>query len=157
MDLRDTLLLMRQPWETTGCDALHQVYPHKILTGRRDRIYTLRQGGGPMQFQSSLRGGQEVKVRSDNNFAVPLSKAVTFKGHETGGPTHTVHRVLIFSIHWHIIHRLNAEGSLLIPWLLSLAETRRTSKNPCLRMRGNRKGSFVARIVWLCQKSGVEV
>ena len=26
-------------------DVGHQVYPHKILTGRRDRIRTLRQGG----------------------------------------------------------------------------------------------------------------
>ena len=28
-------------------DVGHQAYPHKILTGRRDRIKTLRQGGGP--------------------------------------------------------------------------------------------------------------
>ncbi len=27
-------------------DVGHQCYPHKILTGRRDRIRTLRQGGG---------------------------------------------------------------------------------------------------------------
>ncbi|MCH8836100.1 MAG: 1-deoxy-D-xylulose-5-phosphate synthase, partial [Proteobacteria bacterium] len=27
-------------------DVGHQAYPHKILTGRRDRIHTLRQGGG---------------------------------------------------------------------------------------------------------------
>ena len=27
-------------------DVGHQCYPHKILTGRRDRIHTLRQGGG---------------------------------------------------------------------------------------------------------------
>src|SRR6185369_5312311 len=26
-------------------DVGHQAYPHKILTGRRDRIRTLRQGG----------------------------------------------------------------------------------------------------------------
>ncbi|MFZ4808941.1 MAG: 1-deoxy-D-xylulose-5-phosphate synthase N-terminal domain-containing protein, partial [Hyphomicrobiaceae bacterium] len=26
-------------------DVGHQTYPHKILTGRRDRIRTLRQGG----------------------------------------------------------------------------------------------------------------
>ena len=27
-------------------DVGHQAYPHKIVTGRRDRIRTLRQGGG---------------------------------------------------------------------------------------------------------------
>ncbi len=31
-------------------DVGHQAYPHKILTGRRDRIRTLRQGGGLYGF-----------------------------------------------------------------------------------------------------------
>ena len=31
-------------------DVGHQTYPHKILTGRRDRIHTLRQGGGLSGF-----------------------------------------------------------------------------------------------------------
>src|ERR1700738_3725910 len=31
-------------------DVAHQAYPHKILTGRRDRIRTLRQGGGLSGF-----------------------------------------------------------------------------------------------------------
>ena len=31
-------------------DVGHQVYPHKILTDRRDRIRTLRQGGGLSGF-----------------------------------------------------------------------------------------------------------
>ena len=45
---------------STGCstrprdrlvwDVGHQAYPHKILTGRRDRIRTLRQGGGLSGF-----------------------------------------------------------------------------------------------------------
>ena len=40
-------------------DVGHQAYPHKILTGRRDRIRTLRQGGGLSGFtkraESALR------------------------------------------------------------------------------------------------------
>src|SRR5689334_13563225 len=31
-------------------DVGHQAYPHKILTGRRERIRTLRQGGGRSGF-----------------------------------------------------------------------------------------------------------
>lgn len=31
-------------------DVGHQAYPHKVLTGRRDRIRTLRQGGGLSGF-----------------------------------------------------------------------------------------------------------
>ncbi|HMG50809.1 MAG TPA: 1-deoxy-D-xylulose-5-phosphate synthase N-terminal domain-containing protein, partial [Inquilinus sp.] len=41
-------------YETPGdiliWDVGHQAYPHKILTGRRDRIRTLRQGGGLSGF-----------------------------------------------------------------------------------------------------------
>ena len=32
------------------CDVGHQAYPHKIITGRRDRIRTLRQGAGLSGF-----------------------------------------------------------------------------------------------------------
>ena len=38
------------PEDTLIWDVGHQVYPHKILTGRRDRIRTLRQGGGLSGF-----------------------------------------------------------------------------------------------------------
>ena len=33
-------------------DVSHQCYPHKVLTGRRDRMSTLRQGGGLSGFTS---------------------------------------------------------------------------------------------------------
>jgi 1-deoxy-D-xylulose-5-phosphate synthase len=33
-------------------DVSHQCYPHKIITGRRDRIETLRQSGGLSGFTS---------------------------------------------------------------------------------------------------------
>ncbi len=33
-------------------DVSHQCYPHKILTGRRDQMHTLRQGGGLSGFTS---------------------------------------------------------------------------------------------------------
>ncbi len=38
------------PREIVIWDVGHQAYPHKILTGRRDRIRTLRQGGGLSGF-----------------------------------------------------------------------------------------------------------
>ena len=38
------------PEDTLIWDVGHQVYPHKILTGRRDRIRTLRKGGGLSGF-----------------------------------------------------------------------------------------------------------
>src|SRR3981081_3791557 len=38
-------------------DVGHQAYPHKILTGRRDRIRTLRQAGGVHGFTPRAAGG----------------------------------------------------------------------------------------------------
>ena len=38
------------PQDTLIWDVGHQAYPHKILTGRRERIRTLRQGGGLSGF-----------------------------------------------------------------------------------------------------------
>ncbi|TDQ77542.1 1-deoxy-D-xylulose-5-phosphate synthase [Dongia mobilis] len=38
------------PYDRLIWDVGHQAYPHKILTGRRDRIRTLRQGGGLSGF-----------------------------------------------------------------------------------------------------------
>src|SRR5579863_763397 len=38
------------PRDVLVWDVGHQAYPHKILTGRRDRIRTLRQGGGLSGF-----------------------------------------------------------------------------------------------------------
>ncbi len=42
--------LFNTPEDVLVWDVGHQVYPHKILTGRRDRIRTLRQGGGLSGF-----------------------------------------------------------------------------------------------------------
>ena len=38
------------PSDTLIWDVGHQAYPHKIVTGRRDRIRTLRMGGGLSGF-----------------------------------------------------------------------------------------------------------
>src|ERR1700761_4089176 len=42
--------VFQPPKDTRIWDVGHQAYPHKILPGRRDRIRTLRQGGGLSGF-----------------------------------------------------------------------------------------------------------
>ncbi|HYB09323.1 MAG TPA: 1-deoxy-D-xylulose-5-phosphate synthase [Alphaproteobacteria bacterium] len=42
--------VFKTPEDRLVWDVGHQCYPHKILTGRRDRIRTLRQGGGLSGF-----------------------------------------------------------------------------------------------------------
>jgi len=36
-------------------DVSHQCYPHKIITGRREKIKTLRKGGGYQALQKELK------------------------------------------------------------------------------------------------------
>ena len=42
--------LFNTPADRVIWDVGHQAYPHKILTGRKDRIRTLRKGGGLSGF-----------------------------------------------------------------------------------------------------------
>ena len=44
-------------------DVGHQAYPHKILTGRRDRIRTLRKGGGLSGFTKRRKAFMTRSVR----------------------------------------------------------------------------------------------
>ena len=52
-------------------DVGHQCHPHKILTGRRDRIRTLRAGGG---LSGSPGGGRAPTIRSGRRIRRPRSR-----------------------------------------------------------------------------------
>jgi 1-deoxy-D-xylulose-5-phosphate synthase len=55
-------------------DVGHQAYPHKILTGRRDRIRTLRQGGGLSGF--TKRSESEYDAFGAAHSSTSISAAV---------------------------------------------------------------------------------
>ncbi len=55
-------------------DVGHQTYPHKILTGRRDRMHTLRQYGGLSGF--CLRGESEYDVIAAGHASTSISAAL---------------------------------------------------------------------------------
>ncbi len=57
-------------------DVGHQAYPHKILTGRRDRIRTLRQGGGLSGF--TKRTESEFDPFGAAHAATSISAALGF-------------------------------------------------------------------------------
>lgn len=64
------------PDDTLIWDVGHQVYPHKILTGRRDRIRTLRQGGGLSGF--TKREESEYDPFGAGHSSTSISAAVGF-------------------------------------------------------------------------------
>ena len=59
-------------------DVGHQAYPHKILTGRRDRIRTLRQGGGLSGFTKRAESEYDPfgAAHSSTSIAAGLGMAV---------------------------------------------------------------------------------
>jgi len=59
-------------------DVGHQAYPHKILTGRRDRIRTLRQGGGLSGFTKRAESEYDPfgAAHSSTSIASSLGMAV---------------------------------------------------------------------------------
>src|SRR5580704_13006389 len=59
-------------------DVGHQAYPHKILTGRRDRIRTLRQGGGLSGFTTRAESEYDAfgAAHSSTSISAGLGMAV---------------------------------------------------------------------------------
>src|SRR6056297_1664108 len=67
-------------------DVGHQCYPHKILTGRRDRIRTLRQEGGLSGF--TKRSESEFDPFGAAHSSTSISAALGFTvGRDMGMPT----------------------------------------------------------------------
>ncbi len=64
------------PRDTLIWDVGHQAYPHKILTGRRDRIRTLRQGGGLSGF--TKRGESEYDPFGAAHSSTSISAGLGF-------------------------------------------------------------------------------
>ena len=61
-------------------DVSHQVYPHKILTGRRDRMHTLRQNGGISGFAKRSESEYDYfgAGHSTTSISAALGAAVAF-------------------------------------------------------------------------------
>jgi 1-deoxy-D-xylulose-5-phosphate synthase len=70
-------------------DVGHQAYPHKILTGRRDRIRTLRQGGGLSGFTRRAESEYDAfgAAHSSTSISAGLGMAVA---RDLDGKAHNV-------------------------------------------------------------------
>ncbi|WP_179380770.1 1-deoxy-D-xylulose-5-phosphate synthase [Jannaschia marina] len=67
-------------------DVGHQCYPHKILTGRRDRMHTLRQGGGLSGFTKRAESDYDPFGAAHSSTSISAALGFTV-GRDMGQPT----------------------------------------------------------------------
>ncbi|WP_144096671.1 1-deoxy-D-xylulose-5-phosphate synthase [Croceicoccus sediminis] len=67
-------------------DVGHQAYPHKILTGRRDRIRTLRQGGGLSGFTKRTESEYDPFGTAHSSTSISAALGFAIANKLTGKP-----------------------------------------------------------------------
>jgi 1-deoxy-D-xylulose-5-phosphate synthase len=80
--------LLDSPRDKVLWDVGHQAYPHKILTGRRDRLSTIRKYGGLAPFCSIPESEHDIMgaghASTSVSYAVGIKEAM-LRGHEEDG------------------------------------------------------------------------
>jgi len=71
-------------------DVGHQCYPHKILTGRRDRIETLRQGGGLSGFTKRDESVYDPFGAAHSSTSISAGLGMAVARDLSGGDNHVV-------------------------------------------------------------------
>jgi len=71
-------------------DVGHQAYPHKILTGRRDRILTLRQGGGLSGFTKRAESAYDAFGAAHSSTSISAGLGMAVARDLAGGAHHVV-------------------------------------------------------------------
>src|SRR5207247_10415600 len=83
--------LLDSPRDKILWDVGHQAYPHKVLTGRRDRLETIRQYGGLAPFCSVFESEHDVMgaghASTSIGYAVGIKEAMR---HGIGEDAHVV-------------------------------------------------------------------
>ncbi|MBF0248269.1 MAG: 1-deoxy-D-xylulose-5-phosphate synthase [Alphaproteobacteria bacterium] len=71
-------------------DVGHQCYPHKILTGRRDRMKTLRQGGGLSGFTNRAESAYDPFGAGHSSTSISAALGMAVARDLRGGDTNVV-------------------------------------------------------------------
>src|SRR5262249_12790944 len=74
-------------------DVGHQSYPHKILTGRRDRIRTLRQPGGLSGFTRRVESEYDPFGAAHSSTSISASLGMAVARGLTGGEDREIWRI----------------------------------------------------------------
>ena len=71
-------------------DVGHQCYPHKILTGRRERMHTLRQGGGLSGFTSRKESEYDPFGAGHSSTSISSGLGMAVARDLSGGDNHVI-------------------------------------------------------------------
>ena len=71
-------------------DVGHQAYPHKILTGRRDQIRTLRQGGGLSGFTKRSESEYDPFGAAHSSTSISAGLGMAVASELQGDPRHVI-------------------------------------------------------------------
>jgi 1-deoxy-D-xylulose-5-phosphate synthase len=82
--------VFQTPHDRVIWDVGHQAYPHKILTGRRDRITTLRQGGGLSGFTRRAESEYDPFGAAHSSTSISSSLGMAVARELGGGDNHVV-------------------------------------------------------------------
>ncbi len=80
--------LLQSPRDKILWDVGHQAYPHKILTGRRDRLSTIRQYGGLAPFCAIAESEHDIMgaghASTSVGYAVGIKEAMRLRAWQLG-------------------------------------------------------------------------
>ena len=71
-------------------DVGHQTYPHKILTGRRDRMHTLRQFGGISGFPKRDESEYDTFGTAHSSTSISAALGMAMAAHQKGEHRHAI-------------------------------------------------------------------
>lgn len=78
------------PWDRVVWDVGHQTYPHKILTGRRDRMATLRQLGGLAGFPQRSESEYDAFGTAHSSTSISAALGMAIAARQKGEQRHCI-------------------------------------------------------------------
>ncbi len=111
--------LLDSPRDKILWDVGHQAYPHKILTGRRDQLHTIRQYGGLAPFCSIAESEHDIMgaghASTAIGYAVGIKEAMR-RGHGEDGHVVAVagDGALTGGVAFEAVHQAGGEGTPIV-------------------------------------------
>ncbi|WP_422845838.1 1-deoxy-D-xylulose-5-phosphate synthase [Acidovorax sp. M2(2025)] len=82
--------VFQTPYDRLVWDVGHQTYPHKILTGRRDRMHTLRQLGGISGFPQRAESEYDTFGTAHSSTSISAALGMALAAQRKGENRHAV-------------------------------------------------------------------